>query len=347
MKDCRSRAGYTLIELLTTIGIIGVLVGLLLPAVQSAREAARRGQCLANLHQIGLAVHAYHADNGCFPPVMTRLKPADWEYGGFYSTLTRLLPYLGQGPTYNAINFEIGTWPTDSLYVLPPGNKLLLNAANATAMGVQISLFLCPSDGGPLERMGNNYRGNCGVGPFNATSAHHPDSGNGIFPERGVIRMSQVPDGLSHTAAFSERLRGSARRGWSASTGYWALLDPTRDVFPVAEGLLPLDGDTMLQACQISAHAQASNGDVTSGRTWFWMGREHTVYDHAQEPNGRVPDCAFFGVITRIGLATAKSWHRGGVNVLMGDGSTRFVQETIARPVWRAFGTRNGGELVD
>lgn len=337
MRKNADRRGFTLIELLVVIGIISILIGLFLPAVQSAREAARRTQCLNNLHQIGLALHAYHGANGCFPPPLTQLTTPD--YGGYYSILVRMLAYLDQAPLFNAVNFEIGTWPTDSIGVMPPQHDLALNAANATAMETQLLVFLCPSDGGPLGQWGNNYRGNTGVGPGNATDAHHPDSGNGLFPEVefGPMRMSDVPDGLSHTAAFSERLRGSGTPG---------RFDPSRDVYQMA-GYFALDADTLLQACRIAARPDNKYGDVISGRTWFWTGREHTLYNHAQVPNGKVPDCAGGSILTRLDMATARSWHPGGVHVLMGDGSTRFVQETIAQPVWRAFGTRNGGELVD
>lgn len=339
MRMHAKRRGFTLIELLMVIGIIGTLIGLFLPAVQSAREAARRTQCLNNLHQIGLAVQLYHDANGCFAPPLTHMR-APRSYGGFYSILARMLPQLDQGPLFNAVNFEIGTWPTDSIDAMPPGRYLVVNAANSTIMETQIRLFLCPSDGGPLARMGNNYRGNTGVGPHSVASAHHPDSGNGLFPEVefGPVRASHVPDGLSHTAAFSERLRGSA------TTGRFV---PERDVYEMTEGYFALDADTLLQACRVSARPDNPKADVTSGRTWFWTGREHTLYNHAQVPNGNIPDCTYGASLPRSDMATARSWHPGGVHVLMGDGSTRFVQETIAQPVWRAFGTRNGGELVD
>jgi prepilin-type N-terminal cleavage/methylation domain-containing protein/prepilin-type processing-associated H-X9-DG protein len=334
MKKLRSRFGFTLIELLVVIGIMSILIGLLLPAVQASREAARRVQCLSNLRQIGVAIQAYHGDNGCFPPRVTNKR----NYGGFYSIHVRLLPYLDQVPTYNSVNFIVGTWPTDSLFATPRRDKLALNPANATAAGAHIQLFLCPSDAGPLKRAGNNYRGNVGVGPAYGTSAHKPDSGNGLFPEIGLTRMSQVPDGLSHTAAFSERLRGSG------SVGH---LNPQRDIYVMTDDTFALNANTLLQACRISARVGNSVGDVSAGRTWFWTGREHTLYNHAQVPNGRIPDCTFGAALPGDGMATARSWHKGGVNVLMGDGSTRFIQETVSQPVWRAFGTRNGGELVD
>jgi prepilin-type processing-associated H-X9-DG protein len=112
-------------------------------------------------------------------------------------------------------------------------------------------------------------------------------------------------------------------------------------------GAFSVNADTLLQACQLSARAGNRLGNVMAGRTWFWTGREHTLYNHAQSPNGIIPDCTYGAALPGDGMATARSLHPSGVNVLMGDGSVRFCQEGIAQPVWRALGTRNGGELVD
>ena len=105
--------------------------------------------------------------------------------------------------------------------------------------------------------------------------------------------------------------------------------------------------DQLLIACAIAARPGNAPGFVDSGRWWFWTGRERTLYNQAQVPNGSIPDCTYGGMTPMIDMATARSPHPGGVNVLMGDGSGRFVSDSIAQPVWRAFGTRNGGELVD
>ncbi len=329
------KLGFTLIELLVVIAVLSVLIGLLLPAVQAAREAVRRAACANNLRQIGIALQNYHDSNGCYPPVVTQLTTPD--YGGFYSIHTRFLPYLDQVPLYDTINFEIGTWPTDTFGFIPLHKESALNAANATAMVTKVHLFLCPSDGGGLSP-GNNYRGNAGVGPGWSTSREYPDSGNGLFPELGPIRASQVSDGLSHTAAFSERLMGSGTGRRPSS--------PERDVYQ-REGTA-FTADDIVKACRIAARPNNPNaGYVLAGRKWFWTGREHTLYTHAQSPNGIVPDCTGGGSLPATDLWTARSWHHGGVNVSMADGSTRFASESMSTAVWRAFGTRNGGELVD
>ncbi len=197
-------------------------------------------------------------------------------------------------------------------------------------------MLLCPSDGGPLAETGTNYRGNVGVGPQYDMSAEYPDSGNGLFLEQGLTRPSSVPDGLSHTAMYSERLRGSGGPD----------VNPDRDSFGLL--VLVLTADDLILAARAAARQGSLSGYFTDqGRYWFWTGRERTLYNHAQAPNGMVPDAISMNIMTARGMATARSNHPGGVNALMADGSVRFVSETISQAVWRGLGTRNGRELVD
>jgi prepilin-type processing-associated H-X9-DG protein len=331
-----ARAAFTLIEVCVIVGILSILLALLLPAVQAAREASRRAQCQNSLHQIGIAIHAYHTANNSFPTVNTNARrPSGSRYGGLYSPLARLLPNLDQIPLYNAINFETGTWPIDTFMAPPNPVRLGENSVNSTVFNTGISLFLCPSDGGPFYETGNNYRGNTGVGPSFSTWAETPDSGNGLFPEIGTVTASAVVDGLSHTLAFSERVRGSGKQP----------PDPERDLFKRPG--VAYTADQILLACRIAARPSVDKGYVTSGQWWFWSGRERTLYNHAQVPNGAIPDCTYGGMTPMIDMATARSKHPGGVNVLMGDGSGRFVIDSISQQVWRGLGTRNGAELVD
>ncbi|MGC8643129.1 MAG: DUF1559 domain-containing protein, partial [Isosphaeraceae bacterium] len=258
------------------------------------------------------------------------------DYGGYYAVHTRLLPYLDQAPLFNSINFIIGTWPTETFYVQPLVTDSLRNNANLTALNCSLRVFLCPSDSGAFKDTGNNYRGNAGVGPMWGTNAEHPDSGNGLFPEIGPVRISQVSDGLSHTAAFSERLRGSG-----AKTNPSTTRDPFRSIDIV------LTADDLLKACRVAAQPTNTERYVLSGKRWFWVGKEYTLYNHAQAPNGQIPDCTTGGTLPATGMWTARSWHYGGVNALMGDGSVRFITDSISTAVWRGLGTRNGGELVE
>jgi prepilin-type processing-associated H-X9-DG protein len=184
---------------------------------------------------------------------------------------------------------------------------------------------------------GTNYRGNTGVGGYPVRSFLHPDSGNGIFQE-GVLTMpSQVADGLSHTVAFSERLRGSGGQP----------LSPDRDYWVIRTGMYG-SADDALASCRIAGRPQFNSAAFAqAGDHWFWEGLDRTFYTHAQVPNGIIPDCLQGALKTPPGVSTARSRHFGGVNALMGDGSVRFVAETIATAVWRGLGTRNGRELVD
>lgn len=337
--------GFTLIELMTVVGVLSILTALLLPAVQSAREGARRAKCQSNLHQIGLALESYHNANHCYPVgVTTALGRPDAQgfhpvtYWGDFSIHVRLLPMLDQVALYNAINFEVGASPLTTIDFAPPdANEIAAARTNATAMSTAISVFLCPSDGGPFGGSGTNYRGNAGVGGYPARSYLHPDSGNGLFQEVGVTRAAQVVDGLSHTVAFSERLRGSGGQP----------LRPDRDYWVIRSGAYGT-ADDGLTACRISARPFFDgNGFALAGDHWFWEGLDRTFYTHAQVPNGIIPDCLHGAIKSPPGVSTARSHHLGGVNALMGDGSVRFVGEAIATAVWRGLGTRNGGELVD
>jgi len=331
------RLGFTLIELVVVVSIIGLLIALLLPAVQSSREAARRSQCMNNLRQIGLALHSYETSYRSFPLNWRnpRVDPARghpfYISGRPYSALTRLLPNLDQQPLFASINFSVETYPNDdgSNFPFPQ---------NTTAFQANISLFVCPSDGATSEvPSGCNYRGNYGIGPSISPTQEAYDSGNGFYTFPGVLGPYAFPDGLSHTAAYSERLLG---------TGGGINVVPMRDFGQIQVMIycITRDADTALRCCQLAS----TNGFPAyraAGFTWFYGDFECAAYNHAQEPNGRIPDAITAG--TWWGIATARSLHPGGVNTLMGDGAVRFTRESIARNVWRGLGTRNGDELVE
>src|SRR3954467_4303713 len=197
------RRGFTLIELLVVIAIIGVLIALLLPAVQAEREAARRMQCTNNLKQIGIALHNYHDTDGCFPWCgLTILNPTvtstiQW------SPHTRFLPHVEQRALYAALNFSfVGSDPP-----------------NATVTATKVASFLCPSD--PRQNIpvagwaGTNYRGSQGNSlvygygdsdPTNVNAGMPPP--NGLFFSNMLVKFADITDGLSNTAAFSEHCLG-------------------------------------------------------------------------------------------------------------------------------------------
>ncbi len=332
--------GFTLIETMIAVSIVGVLVALLLPAVQSAREAARRAQCASNLKQIGLALSAYHASYDRFPydfPYLAGTPGASqsWpkaERDQYCSAIVHILPYLDQAPLFAAVNFCFETHAISYPAIHP---------ANVAAAGTSIDILLCPSDGLSLPRNGTNYRGNYGIGPQPMQNAEGPDSGNGFLTFPSCLSASSFVDGLSTTVAFSERLIGS---------GQFTPQDAERnlgDLDAVPYGSMNT-ADYALMACNRASQLNFPRF-VDAGYTWFLSGRTYTSYCHAQQPNGSIPDCVSEGMAGygHFGITTARSHHRGGVNASLVDGSVRFVAETIQRPVCALFGTRNGGEIVD
>ena len=332
-QNNKHQNGFTLIELVVVISIIFILLSLVLPAVQDIREASRRTTCVNNLRQIGLAIHGYLESNIVYPPAVLRDKKKRLS---FYSAQTRLLPYFEQNNIYNSINFYSGDYPSE--IVLGSLGKYNSDTRNLTVRTTAISLYLCPSDQGGINESGDsNYRGNTGIGPSGSTSAEHPDSANGIFPEIGTIRESMIIDGASQTVAFSERLRGSGATG---------NFDIGRDVYVYKYIDIGNSIESML-ACRIASRTTTKATFSNSGRWWFWTGRERTLYNHTQTPNGQVIDCFHGNILTQIGMVTARSNHYDGVNVLMADGSVRFTRNSVNLAVWKALGSRNGNELVD
>lgn len=305
------RTGFTLVELLVVIAIIGVLVSLLLPAVQAAREAGRRMQCQNHLKQIGLATHNFHDTYGKLPS--GGLAPTVTP-GSQFSVLTQLLPFIEQQPLYDIVNLTAP--PTDAL--------------NNTARNTTVPGFLCPSDGrdNPMSSVGaaTNYMANTGAMPYFVI----PGRGNfsGVFYVNTQTRLADLTDGTTNTAIFSERLLADGSNG---------IVSKVEDVF-----FHPGD-----PATADDAHNICLTVDITNLSNQFplfmgapWMHHQHR-YQHISPPNGR--SCGFFVV----GKSTMppSSRHPGGVNVAFGDGSVRLMTNSTNLAAWRSLGTRNGGEV--
>ena len=320
------REGFTLIESLVAVAIISTLVALLMPAVQGVREAARKIQCTNNLKQIGIALHAYQTACNVYPPKYQLAR---------VSTFVHELPFLDQQSLYDSINFQV-------VDVVGPSFPVCkLDPSAATAASIQLSVLLCPSD---YEVRGTtgcvNYRANVGVGPAESWAAESPDSDNGFFIYPGCTTPSTIVDGLSSTAAYSERLRGSgSATDRSGRRDYFNMNDYPFAVYRTA--------DWCLDWCRVANIQRATFDFLDAGQNWFRAGRYDTHYSHAQEPNGPIPDGISNGLPTPFGVSTARSLHGNSVNVLMGDGTVRSVSATVTRAVWRGLGTRNGSELVE
>jgi len=337
----RSRRGFTLVELLVVIAIIGVLIALLLPAVQMAREAARRSQCSNNLKQIVLASHNYHDTHNAFP-VSVGWKPDVVNGPGAtrsaFGAKFRLLPYLEQNTLYertdqatpNALPFTHG-WD---------GNF-------NTHLSIKLPIFNCPS--APLQTKNgianHTYAINAGTshnnhvlgttGTLNTAGLHNGFASWNGGPVTGwdgddpVVTFGTMPDGSSNTAAFSEFVPANGARNPKYATYTWAAGNNTAEV---------------RNSCLAQSEIQGWDGGTYRGSTWSWgTCNPGEFYQHVMMPNEK--SCLSYnsdwGADT---IFAANSGHPAGVNVARADGSVTFVPNGVNNFVWWAFGTRNVGE---
>lgn len=300
--------GLSLIEVLVVIGIITLLLAILLPAIQRAREAARRTDCASRLRQFGQAMHSYSVDHNCFPPGGSGI-------GG--SHFVSMLPYLGLNSLYHSINFDA------TASVSPPWDPTRM--INKTVGATRVALFLCPSDGEAPpptifpEQMRPAWTNYAGVN--NAW----PGNSNGIFasvaPLHSVVRDADV-SASSSTVAMSEWLKGIApelpqarlRAGWYLSKTTW-------------EG--------MPDACKALNVENAQVSKIDKGRPWIHAGFGQTLYDHVLPPNS----LSCMGGYPKNAVA-ASSAHSNGVNCLFVDGHVVFVTDAIDTHLWQSLGDR-------
>lgn len=355
------RQGFTLVELLVVIAIIGVLVALLLPAVQMAREAARRMQCTNNMKQIGLALHNYHDTFGTLPPNITGARQSSGGCeSGFFSWLTHLLPYVEQKNLYDSIDFSVGM--SDSCGQSGPSDYINLTISdshpNAAAASTTIDMLLCPSDSftvndaiGSAKPAPNSYAANVGwaLRTTGIDGTRDPlTQSNGFIGtanpntstdgKQGKVTFADISDGLTNTAAVSERPISSANQ----------LMDLANAPEPL---LSYCGGSTTARSLPkwLPYCASVSAPDFTYskpiGRSWIsgWSLVGNT-YLHVMPINKR--SCHIYGgQDSGNNIVTPGSRHPGGLNVCLGDGSVRFMPETVDLVVWWGMGSRNGGEV--
>ena len=357
MPARRVHAGFTLVELLVVIAIIGVLIGLLLPAVQSAREASRRSACGNKLRQLGQASHSYLSAKQTFP--IGRIVDQGSLDGDDTNTeqwgmLAQMMPYIEEAPAAARIDFT--------------------KPSTATTNRIPVALFLCPSDSdrmtvrrplgtGDMAQLGNkrtNYRGNAGskprdgvvLGPWVTTATGSTrdvneagclNENNGMFIGAVGVRPRHVTDGLSKTALFSEVRLGD---------GNPDLIEEPGDAFLISAGAGASKETVRTRCLAVTPAAGEENHYSYSGRNWVNGNYATSRYNHVMPPNGRSCSIAnTAGTSLGLGDATAiaaSSRHGSVVGLTLGDASTRFVSDSIDHQVWWAIGSRTAdpGEVT-
>ncbi|MFN5757641.1 MAG: DUF1559 domain-containing protein [Planctomycetia bacterium] len=333
MVTAQRRCGVTLVELLVVVAIIGTLAGILLPAVQQARETGRRASCANNFHQLGLAMLNHESARRVFPiGSESRPWPAQPLHPHqFYrwSALAHLTPYFENEDILRGLDLSVPLYGT-GFQVMPQ---------NQAIVSMVVPMFLCPSDRGVSVADGfgpTNYAACAGSGAGGGT----PFQTDGMCFINSKTRSAHVTDGLSKTSLMSESILGDGPEAFSDrafvnNVTTYAFIFST----PLTEN-----------RC-----SRATSWNYTNRRGFSWANGEYRtgLYNHARTPNSSLIDCIGVDMASDVriqyagyGWRAARSRHPGGVNVLMADGSGQFVEDGVDAAVWRAVSTRAGGEVA-
>jgi len=337
------RRGFTLIELLVVIAIIAILVALLLPAVQQAREAARRTQCKNKLKQLGLAIFHYESSLRCLPPTALVVKQSDGSlWTSYLSPHARILPYIEEGNTYNLMD----------------KNTAYGDHVNTNVVGRIVDLFLCPSEPNSQAQPHATF-GNIGgtnyvfsMGDWYVWSGFN-NGQNGMPNTRSAFgvnlkrRWADFTDGTSTSLLMSEVKNFQP---YIRDCGPLANINDPNNIPPPDADPLTVAPEYSGSGCSILANAHTQWAEMTVhhiGFTTAWPPNKVTPGG----PGLSIPDIDLNSVRERIGgptyaAITSRSHHTGGVHSLMGDGAVRFISSSVDGRVWRSLGTIGGGEVV-
>jgi len=323
------KRGFTLIELLVVIAIIAILIALLLPAVQQAREAARRTQCKNNFKQLGLALHNYHDVYGMMPKLQYKIQGGSAWHG--HGVWVSVLPYIDQSPLYNNWNMT----------------RTYSDGANTTARRAKLAAFRCPSDKDyPGADPGCNY-GVCGGSTPDIWVEHATNGGNGAFNRLKENQFRDLTDGTSNVIMISEFLVGDNSQAVVSDS----------DIVRVGTAPAFADKRFPTQAEMDAAGATCDAADPAEqisrsrcGTDWSAPYPTQSAFNTTASPNWKHRSCAFggnFGLCTdRSGIFPARSRHTGGVQAALCDGSVTFISENIDLQTWHYLGARSDGNVV-
>jgi prepilin-type N-terminal cleavage/methylation domain-containing protein/prepilin-type processing-associated H-X9-DG protein len=353
--------GFTLVELLVVIAIIAVLIGLLLPAVQAAREAGRRMACANNLRQFGIAMLNYESGRGHFPPTDVRVSGTT---GLGWSLHSRLLPYAEEAGLADRFDFKQQAFNGTFSSQTP-------NAAFVSLFATQVPMLLCPSDPAPVinrsngyDYAGNNYMVSIGSATADGAGKYFwkfNEPTDGVVYENSNVQVKQVTDGLSKTVIASEAIRsipngtadavtfaagspppfpyqytanGSVDHGWSSSTlKTGSMTNPTTQQAD----------DLVNRWTELTSWRHAGSPSMRGrGQAWAATTAGNSLTNGFLTPNSRIPDY----VVHWSGFFGPKSYHKGGANVLFGDGRVVLLGEQIEPGIHRALHSINGGEVA-
>lgn len=347
MSFLRKRCAFTLVELLVVIAIIGVLIALLLPAVQAAREAARRMQCQNHLKQYGIALHNYHDTYRALPGQEVVLKWPEYEVDGKspntdMSIHVRLLPFIEQAATLSMIPSGIPIYT----------NKTGMHPDMITILGLMTPVMNCPSESEPLQQTvatagpdpagrlpgtGSNYVFCNGTGIDDFYEIGAVPAYDGLF-SRVTSGMEQMSDGTSNTLAMAETLLGftEAQGDTAGNRKAWRRMSYT-----------DVSGDDGYRNIDLLGHAESAPPTGSGSRGFPWISSRGTAtgFTTYYTPNYGVPGNWIRGA-ANSNYNFSSSNHPGGLNTCCGDGSIHYVSDTINLETWRAMSTCGGGEAA-